>query len=121
MNEMISYDKAVLRYVMGGVLAGLTTLVVFCAVTYHWLEGPMLAVFALSLAGLQLAIHLFFFLHLGRESKPRWNALSLLFTGLTALMIILGSLWIMMNLNYNMGMSPQQMNEYMIKQGKKGF
>lgn len=121
MNEVISYDKALLRYVMGGVMAGLTTLIVFCAVTYHWLEGPLLAAFALTLAGVQLAVHLFFFLHIGREVKPKWNTLSFVFTILMALTIILGSLWIMMNLNYNMGMSPQQMDEYMIKQGKKGF
>lgn len=121
MSEVISYDKAILRFVMGGVLAGLTTLVVYCAVTYHWLEGPLLAGFALLLAGVQLAVHLVFFLHLGRETKPRWNMLSFFFTALMALTIILGSLWIMMNLNYNMGMSPKQMNDYMIQQGKKGF
>lgn len=121
MNELISYDKAILRYVLGGILAGLTTLIVYCAVTYHWLEGPLLAAFALLLAGIQLMIHLVFFLHLDRERGARWNTVSLLFTASTALVIILGSLWIMMNLNYNMGMSPEQMNDYMIKQGKKGF
>lgn len=121
MNEMISYDKAILRYVMGGVLAGVATLFVFCAVQYQWLEGAALAAFALLFAAVQLGVHLFFFLHLDREKKPRWNMASLMFTALTALIILIGSLWIMTNLNYNMGMSPQQMNEYMIEQGKKGF
>ena len=121
MNEVIEYDKAMLRYVLGGVLAGLATLVVYCAVTYRWLEGPLLAGFALLVAGVQLIVHLFFFLHMDREVKPKWNVWSLAFTILTALIVILGSLWIMMNLNYNMRMSPEQMNDYMIKQGKKGF
>jgi hypothetical protein len=35
--------------------------------------------------------------------------------------IVAGSLWIMNNLNYNMMMTPEQMDAYMSKQREKGF
>jgi cytochrome o ubiquinol oxidase operon protein cyoD len=121
MSEMIDYDKAILRYVLGGVLAGTLTLLVFSAAVYHWLDGPMLAGFALICAAAQFAVHLKFFVELREDRGPDWYKMSFMFTILTALIIVIGSLWVMMNLNYNMGMSPEQMNEYMIQQGKKGF
>jgi len=37
------------------------------------------------------------------------------------LVIVIGSLWIMQNLDYRMGMSGEAMNEYMKEQNKKGF
>ena len=37
------------------------------------------------------------------------------------LIIVVGSLWIMANMNYNMHMSPEQIKDYMIEQNKKGF
>jgi cytochrome o ubiquinol oxidase operon protein cyoD len=57
-----------------------------------------------------------FFLHLGRESKPRWNLNALLFAVLVVVIIVFGSLWIMHNLNYHM-QNPQQINKYLRSQG----
>jgi hypothetical protein len=37
------------------------------------------------------------------------------------MIIVVGSLWIMKNLDYRMGMSSEAMNEYMKTQNTKGF
>lgn len=63
------------------------------------------------LAIIQLVAQLYFFLHLGRESKPRWNFIVFLFMILVLVIVVWGSLWIMDNLNYNM--MPQDIEEYM--------
>lgn len=66
------------------------------------------------LALAQFFAQLYYFLHLGRETKPRWKLLVLCFMILVVLIIVVGSIWIMYNLNYRM--SPQQMNTYMLNQ-----
>lgn len=50
----------------------------------------------------QAWIQLFVFLHLGREPKPRWNLIVFLFTVMVTLILVIGSLWIMHHLNYNL-------------------
>ncbi len=55
-----------------------------------------------GLALIQLAVQLVFFLHLGKESKPRWNLVVFLFAVLVVGIVVFGSLWIMQNLNYHM-------------------
>jgi cytochrome o ubiquinol oxidase subunit IV len=50
----------------------------------------------------QALIQLFLFLHLGKEEKPRWNLLFFGFMALVSLIILIGSIWIMNNLNYNL-------------------
>lgn len=57
----------------------------------------------LTLAGLaiaQLLVQLDYFLHLGKESKPRWNLMMFILAGFIILIIVVGTLWIMENLNY---------------------
>jgi cytochrome o ubiquinol oxidase operon protein cyoD len=69
------------------------------------------------LAVIQLFVQLIFFLHLSRESKPRWNALALSFAVTVVVILVIGSLWIMSNLNYRMMYSPTQINRYLKSQG----
>ncbi len=73
--------------------------------------------FIAALAVLQLFTQLFFFLHLGTERKPRWNVKVFLFMIMVVLILVVGSVWIMDSLNYNMmPKSPQQVNQYMNSQ-----
>jgi len=45
---------------------------------------------------------LIFFLHLGIESKPRWNLLVFYFMVVVLAILLYGSFWIMSNLDYRM-------------------
>lgn len=113
--------NALLKYIGGFISALAVTIVAFILVSAHLLSGGWLIAALVALALIQLWVQLVFFLHLGDEAKPRWQLTAFLFTTVMVLVIVIGSLWIMYHLNYNMTMSPAQMDEYMKAQAKKGF
>ncbi len=57
-------------------------------------------IFAAAIA--QILVHLHYFLHLDFSSEARWNLLALIFAVLIMVLFVVGSLWIMHNLNYRM-------------------
>jgi cytochrome o ubiquinol oxidase operon protein cyoD len=108
-------------YIIGFILAVTLTLVAYATVVNHWLSGGLLIGVIMGLAVVQLVVQLVFFLHLGRAKGSRWNLAAFFFMLLVLLIIVGGSLWIMYSLNYNMQMSPQDMDKYMRAQSSKGF
>lgn len=116
-----SVMPAIKLYVAGFVLAIVLTLAAYAVVERQLLEHGLAVYVLVGLALVQFAVQLVFFLHLGDERGPRWNMAAFLFTLIVLGVIVLGSLWIMHNLNYNMDMTPEQMDEFMIKQSDKGF
>jgi cytochrome o ubiquinol oxidase subunit IV len=107
-------------YIAGFVLSVALTLTAYTFVYMHvhseheMFTHPLLRGLTDTLAIAQFFAQIYFFLHLGRETKPRWKLLVLSFMVLVVMIIVFGSLWIMSNLNYRM--TPQQMNQYMINQ-----
>lgn len=63
--------------------------------------GKDLDFILMTLAVFQALIQLIFFLHLGIESKPRWNLMLFFFMVLVIFIVVSGSIWIMHNINYN--------------------
>ena len=94
--------RAINPNLSGSSLSLILTLAVYRIVTYHELTDSLLTVTILIFAVLQALIQLFFFLHLGIESKPHWGMITFLFTVLVIIIVIGGSLWIMSNLNYDL-------------------
>jgi cytochrome o ubiquinol oxidase operon protein cyoD len=113
MNDTAKPERGILKlYVTGFALSIVLTLAAYFAVDEYLLDRWVL-VFAISaLAIVQAFVQLIFFLHLGKESRPRWNMLVFLFMLLVVAIIVLGSLWIMYNLNDRV-MSPMEMDRYM--------
>ena len=107
-------------YFIGFLLSMVLTIVGYLLVRKHianhhlYPSDTFLTVALPLLAVVQLFAQLVFFLHLDRESKPRWNLLVLGFAVIVVLIILIGSLWIMNHLDYNM--SPKQQNDYLLKQ-----
>ncbi len=101
-------------YITGFVLSVGLTLAAYFSVTRHLFSGRTLITAIVVLAVVQLIIQLFFFLHLGQESKPRWNLMIFLFMLVVLVTLVFGSLWIMANLNYNMR-SPADTNAAVMK------
>jgi cytochrome o ubiquinol oxidase operon protein cyoD len=108
-------------YVTGFIMAIGLTLMAYLSVTQELFTTDTTILVLMGLAIIQLVVQLVFFLHIGQESKPRWSLAAFFFTLLVLVVIVIGSLWIMYNLNYNMNMTPEQMDEFMIKQSDKGF
>lgn len=116
------YDYAVLRYCIGALIAMALSVAAFLAVVLMVSEQTaVLAGILLVLAAIQAGVQLHFFLHVGKGNKPRWQMHSFWFAAVMTAIIVVGSLWIMKNLDYNMGMSPDEMHQHMIKENKKGF
>lgn len=109
------------NYIIGYLLSLALTLIAFMAVYDKWVDGASLLMLVVACAAAQLVAQLYFFLHLQDEARPRWRLIASAFTVVVLGIVIGGSVWIMENLNYNMHYSPQQINEYMIKESNKGF
>lgn len=121
MDQPRALKVEVWRYFAGFGTALALTAIAFWCVTSEIVTGGALVAVLIVLAAVQLVVQLVFFLHVGTEARPRWNLTALLFTAILLVVIVGGSLWIMNNLNYNMMMSEEEMNEYMMKQRDKGF
>ena len=109
------------KYLTGFILSLLLTGVAYALVvggsTSPWLLA-ILGVLALA----QMVVQLVFFLHLGEEARPRYKIASFILMSLMLLIIVVGSIWIMNNMNYNMSnMTPEEKTNYMKTQYDKGF
>lgn len=122
MRKIDSYSKTVLTYCIGAVVSSVLTVVVYVVVVNEALTGAeLILAFIMALAVAQLIVQLYFFLHISEGEKPRWRLHAFWFSVVMILVIVIGSIWIMKNLDYNMGMTPEQMQKYMLEENKKGF
>lgn len=117
-----TYVYSIVPAITGYVLALSLTLTAYFVVVNHWYSDfwAMVVIFALAIT--QLVVQLVFFLHFGKESRPRWNLTAFWFMLIFLIIIVAGSIWIMNSLNYNMmQMTPEQMDLYMQDQSGAGF
>jgi cytochrome o ubiquinol oxidase operon protein cyoD len=91
-----------LSYTAGLVLAVLLTITSFVVAQTNLLWAPGIPMGLIVLAFAQIGVHLVFFLHLGSGPESTNNILALAFGVLTVFLVIVGSIWIIANLNANM-------------------
>jgi len=114
--QSLGEDRVTLRsYVAGFLLSLATTIAAYVVVTEKLYSKNSIIATVAVLAIAQFFVQMLFFMHLGQEKKPRWKLLALVFMTGVVLIVVLGSLWIMHHLDYNM-MSPRQMENYMDSQ-----
>jgi cytochrome o ubiquinol oxidase subunit IV len=107
---------SVASYVTGFVLSVVLTLAAYVLVANKLLSGGLLVAAIVGLAIAQLFVQLLFFLHLGSESKPRWNLTALLFAAMVVVILVIGSLWIMYNLDYqHADMTGEELDQYIME------
>lgn len=123
MKADVSFNRILVTYVIGFAAALLLSIVSYLIVTERWLgdAASLTMLVILALAVVQLVVQLVCFLHMGSDRDPFSRTGTFLFTVGMALIIVIGSLWIMKNLDYRMHISSEAMQEYMLKQNKKGF
>ena len=109
-------------YVLGFILSLLFTLTAYALVqkhvsSYHEAFAHSFLYIAIAvMAVAQFFVQMFFFLHLGRETKPRWKLVVFYGMAMTVFIIVAGSLWIMHNLNYRMMPTQAQTDQYLHSQ-----
>lgn len=91
-------------YFIGFIGSLLLTAFSFLTVTLELVQGKTLLILITSLAVIQAIIQLRFFLHVGEEPKPRWETVAFYFMVIILLIIAIGTLWIMFDLNDRMMM-----------------
>lgn len=101
-TEPESKHGTITSYVIGFVLSLVFTLIPYYLVVNKSLRGNSLLATIIGFAVAQLVIQVVFFLHLGRERKPRFNLFFLVATIGIILLVVVGSIWIMNHLHYNM-------------------
>jgi cytochrome o ubiquinol oxidase subunit IV len=93
----------VASYLIGLALALLLTATSFYVASTPLLWGPGIPVGLVVLAIAQMGVHLVFFLHITSGPDNTNNVLALAFGVLVVFLIMAGTLWIMANLDANMG------------------
>jgi cytochrome o ubiquinol oxidase operon protein cyoD len=100
-----SSHGSITSYIVGFLLSVVITCIAFYLVAYEVMTPGARICGIVVLALFQLLVQLIFFLHLNFSSEARWNLISFVFTVVVVLILVFGSLWIMLSLNYNMMMS----------------
>lgn len=90
------------QYIIGFVISVFLTVVPFVAVMGGTLSQQSALLLVAAMAVLQVIVQVYYFLHIDTSQKQRWNAFSLGFTLVIVAIVIVGSLWVMYNLNANM-------------------
>jgi cytochrome o ubiquinol oxidase subunit IV len=99
----------VINYLTGLGLAILLTATSFFIAGTDLVWQPSIPVALVVLAIAQMGVHLVFFLHITTGPDNTNNVLALAFGVLIVLLVMVGSLWIMANLNHNMMPMDQMM------------
>lgn len=90
------------HYIIGFVFSLLLTTISFFIVIQRPFSEDILKYTVVGLAFLQAIIQLVFFLHVGKEVKPRLEMITLFFTVLILVIVVVGSIWVMNDLNSRM-------------------
>ena len=100
-NHSASHGS-VKSYMTGFVLSLILTAIPFWMVMDGSSSHAMVLGTVVAMAVVQIFVHLIYFLHMNTSSEERWNLVALVFTVLIIAIVVVGSLWIMYNLNINM-------------------
>lgn len=96
------YHGTLKAYAIGFLASILLTAISFYLVISKSLHNRTLVYALTALALTQAVFQLLFFLHLGQEAKPRWETMVFFFMFFILLLISIGSIIIMQNLNDRM-------------------
>ena len=89
-------------YLVGFALAVVLTAVPFWLVMAGTLEPQVTAFVIVALAGVQMIVHVVYFLHVRTQSEQGWTLVTLVFTLIFLVIVLAGSLWVMSHLDSNM-------------------
>ncbi|MDP4005197.1 cytochrome o ubiquinol oxidase subunit IV [Methylobacterium sp. NEAU K] len=90
-------------YVTGFVLSVILTVIPFWLVMGNVLDNSLVTTLViLALGGVQMVVHVVYFLHMSTKSEGGWTFMALIFTITLVAIMLSGSVWVMYHLNHNM-------------------
>ncbi|MCJ2060949.1 cytochrome o ubiquinol oxidase subunit IV [Methylobacterium sp. J-048] len=90
-------------YITGFVLSVILTVIPFWLVMGNVLDNSLVtSLVILALGGVQMVVHIIYFLHMNTKSEGGWTFLALIFTIMVVVIMLAGSVWVMYHLNHNM-------------------
>ena len=95
---------SVKTYMTGFILSIILTVIPFWMVMTGSASPAVILGTILAMAVVQILVHLVCVLHMNSKSDEGWNMTAFVFTVLIIAILVVGSIWIMWNLNYNMMM-----------------
>ena len=98
------WNSTTKRLTIGFFISLVLLISIYMIVAHQLIEKSIACYVIVGLAFLQAIVQLICFLHLGTEQFPYWSNLLFIFMLIILTIIVLGSVWIMYNLNYNMMM-----------------
>ena len=99
-------------YMTGFILSVILTAIPFWLVMGDVLESRALTVgIIIIFGGIQMVVHMIYFLHMNTSSEGGWTMLAMIFTIIIVVIMLAGSMWVMHHLNTNM----MPMNHEMMK------
>jgi cytochrome o ubiquinol oxidase operon protein cyoD len=98
------YHGSYKSYIIGFILSVILTVIPFAIVMHPTMSHTTIIVAIVVFAAVQMAVHLYYFLHLSTSPEQRWNMVAFIYTFLMIGVLVLGSIWIMYHLDQNMMM-----------------
>jgi cytochrome o ubiquinol oxidase subunit IV len=89
-------------YLIGFFLSVVLTALPFGLVMSGSLPHGTAAPVCFAFAAVQIVVHLIYFLHMNPKSSRSWNGAAFVFTLIILLILVVGTLWVMHNMNINM-------------------
>ena len=101
-HDDIGYHATVKGYAVGFLLSLVLTAIPFWLVMAKVLPPEATRFIILGFAGVQVVVHMVYFLHLNAKVEGGWSMLALLFTVIVVVIMLAGSIWVMYHMNANM-------------------
>jgi cytochrome o ubiquinol oxidase operon protein cyoD len=102
------HDDGASHATFKGYMTGFVLSIVLTAIPF-WLvmakvfdKSSITALVILGFAGVQIVVHMIYFLHMNTRSQGGWTMLALIFTLVLVVITLSGSLWVMLHLKENM-------------------
>ena len=90
------------QYTIGFIISVLLTVIPFGMVMAGGFSRGLLVTVIAITAVAQILIQLVYFLQMNSSSEQRWNVIAFVYTILTIAILLVGSVWIMNYLHFNM-------------------
>ena len=89
-------------YTIGFILSVILTAIPFWLVMAKVLPPGTTGIVLLAFAGVQVVVHMIYFLHMNNKVEHGWSMMSTIFTVIVLFIMLAGSIWVMYHMNANM-------------------